>query len=53
MEIHMASNKPDVLLVGPAQPVSINGLKSVFTVHRPIEASTKSPMTGAGTGWRA
>jgi hypothetical protein len=31
---------------------NINGLKPVFTVHRPTEASTKSATTGGGTRWR-
>lgn len=30
----MASEKPDVLLLGPPKPVIVNGLAPLFTVHR-------------------
>src|ERR1700687_4101857 len=34
----MASNKPDILLIGPPKPVFIKGLEPAFTVHRLVEA---------------
>jgi lactate dehydrogenase-like 2-hydroxyacid dehydrogenase len=34
----MASEKPDILLVGHPKPVIVNGLAPAFTVHRLIEA---------------
>ncbi len=33
----MASDKPDILLVGPSKPLLAKGLEAVFTVHRLIE----------------
>jgi lactate dehydrogenase-like 2-hydroxyacid dehydrogenase len=50
MEIHMASNKPDILLVGPPKPVFLNGLEPVFTVHRLIEAKDHATFLAAITG---
>jgi lactate dehydrogenase-like 2-hydroxyacid dehydrogenase len=37
----MASNKPDILLVGPSKPLLEKGLESAFTVHRLIEAKDR------------
>ena len=37
----MASNKPDILLVGPSKPLLIKGLEPAFTVHSLIEAKDR------------
>jgi len=37
----MASNKPDILLVGPPRPVFAKGLDPAFNVHRLIEATDR------------
>jgi len=46
----MASNKPDILLVGPAKPVFISGLEPAFTVHRLIEATDRDACLAAIAG---
>ena len=43
----MASDKPDVLLIGPAKPVFITGLEPDFTVHRLIEAKDRDAFISA------
>jgi lactate dehydrogenase-like 2-hydroxyacid dehydrogenase len=50
MEIRMTSNKPDVLLVGSAKPVFLNGLEPAFTVHRLIEAKDRDAFLAAIAG---
>jgi len=37
----MASDKPDILLMGPPKPVIANGLAPLFNVHRLIEAQDR------------
>ena len=37
----MASEKPDILLLGPPKPVIANGLAPLFNVHRLIEAQDR------------
>jgi len=37
----MASDKPDILLIGPAKPVFVQGLEPTFTVHRLNEATDR------------
>jgi len=37
----MASDKPDILLIGAAKPVIANGLAPVFNVHKLIEAKDR------------
>jgi lactate dehydrogenase-like 2-hydroxyacid dehydrogenase len=43
----MASNKPDILLIGPPKPVFIKGLESAFTVHRLVEAEDRDTFISA------
>src|ERR1700733_1395310 len=37
----MASEKPDILLIGPSKPVFATGLDPAFTVHRLIDAKDR------------
>jgi len=37
----MASNKPDILLIGPSKPLMAKGLEPVFTIHKLIEAKDR------------
>jgi lactate dehydrogenase-like 2-hydroxyacid dehydrogenase len=37
----MASEKPDILLIGPPKPVIVNGLAPLFTVHRPPDSKDR------------
>jgi lactate dehydrogenase-like 2-hydroxyacid dehydrogenase len=37
----MASNKPDLLLIGPSKPLMVKGLEQAFTVHKLIEAKDR------------
>ena len=37
----MASQKPDILLIGPPKPVIVNGLAPLFTVHRPPDPKNR------------
>jgi lactate dehydrogenase-like 2-hydroxyacid dehydrogenase len=37
----MASNKPDLLLIGPSKPLMAKGLEPAFTVHKLIEAKDR------------
>src|SRR5262249_8315902 len=37
-ETSMAPEKADVLLLGPAKPLIVNGLAAAFTVHKMVEA---------------
>jgi lactate dehydrogenase-like 2-hydroxyacid dehydrogenase len=41
MERAMASQKPDILLVGHPKPVIVDGLEAGFAVHRLIEATDR------------
>jgi lactate dehydrogenase-like 2-hydroxyacid dehydrogenase len=41
----MAEEKPDVLVLGPPKPVVIDGLKTVFTVHRRPEKDADAALT--------
>ena len=40
----MASEKPDILLVGPPKPVIANGLAPLFNVHRLFEAQDREAL---------
>ena len=40
----MASDKPDILLMGPIKPVIVNGLKPLFNVHRLAEAKDRDAL---------
>lgn len=40
----MAAEKPDVLLLGPARPVFLDGLARAFTVHRLPEHNTEAAL---------
>jgi len=40
----MASDKPDILLIGPAKPVFVRGLEPTFTVHRLNEATDRDAL---------
>jgi lactate dehydrogenase-like 2-hydroxyacid dehydrogenase len=40
----MASDKPDILLIGPAKPVFVQGLEPTFTVHRLNEATDRDAL---------
>src|SRR5262249_21472228 len=39
--LQMASEKPDILMVGPPKPVIANGLAPLFNVHRLFEAQDR------------
>jgi lactate dehydrogenase-like 2-hydroxyacid dehydrogenase len=43
----MASHKPDILLIGPAKPVFMQGLEPNFTVHRLNEAKDRDALIAA------
>jgi lactate dehydrogenase-like 2-hydroxyacid dehydrogenase len=43
----MASEKPDILLIGPAKPVFMQGLEPHFTVHRLNEAKDRDALIAA------
>jgi lactate dehydrogenase-like 2-hydroxyacid dehydrogenase len=43
----MASDKPDILLIGPAKPVFVQGLEPTFTVHRLNEATDRDAFIAA------
>ena len=43
----MASDKPDILLIGPAKPVFVRGLEPTFTVHRLNEATDRDALIAA------
>jgi lactate dehydrogenase-like 2-hydroxyacid dehydrogenase len=40
----MASEKPDILLMGPIKPVIVNGLAPLFNVHRLAEAKDRDTL---------
>ena len=40
----MASEKPDILLMGPIKPVIVNGLAPLFNVHRLAEAKDRDAL---------
>jgi lactate dehydrogenase-like 2-hydroxyacid dehydrogenase len=40
----MASNKPDLLLIGPSKPLMAKGLDPAFTVHNLIEAKDREAL---------
>jgi lactate dehydrogenase-like 2-hydroxyacid dehydrogenase len=40
----MASEKPDILLLGPPKPAIVNGLEPLFNVHRLIEAKDRDAL---------
>ncbi len=40
----MTSNKPELLLIGPAKPVFVTGLEPVFIVHRLNEAADRDAL---------
>src|ERR1700757_2557151 len=42
----MASDKPDILLMGPPKPVIVNGLAPLFNVHRLAEAKDRDALIG-------
>ncbi len=42
----MASEKPDILLMGPIKPVIVNGLAPLFNVHRLAEAKDRDAFIG-------
>jgi lactate dehydrogenase-like 2-hydroxyacid dehydrogenase len=43
----MASEKPDILLIGPPKQVFIQGLEPTFTIHRLNEASDRDALIAA------
>ncbi len=43
----MASEKPDILLIGPPKPVIVNGLAPLFTVHRPPDPKNRDGFIGS------
>jgi len=42
----MASDKPDILLMGPPKPVIVNGLAPLFNVHRLADAKNRDACIG-------
>lgn len=42
----MAAEKPDLLLLGPARPVFLNGLAPAFSVHRLPERDAETALAG-------
>ena len=42
----MASDKPDVLLMGPPKPTIVNGLAPLFNVHRLADATNRDAFLG-------
>jgi lactate dehydrogenase-like 2-hydroxyacid dehydrogenase len=49
----MASEKPDVLLLGPARPVFLDGLGAAFTVHRLPEQNPEAALAAIAPRLRA